>query len=295
MKKMRKYFRKFFICMLLLMVVVMPITVEAEEITSTDFDAKDLVEEENDSYMEMDCEYLQISNIHENVLSNQAAYLNGEGFLELKDEASLYYGENTNYLSFIQDLNCIVELGIGYYDDDLLLQFYDDSEIVDIVYNDKNTVSSDNVFGDNQENMSKLYLDAGTPRLAAYTIATNNRNTLIKFYNTALAGNPSNPAGASGATIGYFIAKVKPYGDWDYKHVPGYADHRKTWIASTRYGQYLKTTEWFGNYNYGFTGSVLFSEKILLTGGDIVSLITSGAPDNYSDKSAIKQGYNESL
>lgn len=46
---------------------------------------------------------------------------------------------------------------------------------------------------------------------------------------------------------------------------------------------------------YGFAGSALFPESVLLTGWDVVSLITSGASDNYSDKSAIKQGYSEAL
>jgi hypothetical protein len=41
------------------------------------------------------------------------------------------------------------------------------------------------------------------------------------------------------------------------------------------------------------TGKLLFPLGILYTGGDVVSQITGGAPDDFQDKANIAQGYNE--
>lgn len=84
-------------------------------------------------------------------------------------------------------------------------------------------------------------------------------------------------------------------GDWDYKVVPGYSPYYKEWTAVQRYTTSTKTSEWFGNYNYGFTGSYLFSLSTLLAGGDGVSLIFHHTMDDLQDKTDVTQGYNESL
>ena len=133
-------------------------------------------------------------------------------------------------------------------------------------------------------------MSAGLPTLQAYGIARDNRSTVQKYYN---ASNMGNPTGALAATTAFWIAKVKTNGAWDYKNVSGYAPYNKQWNAVQKRVAMTRTSEWFGNYNYGFTGSALYTQGILLTGGDIVSLKHNHVPDSYSDKQAIKTGYQE--
>ncbi|WP_208643810.1 hypothetical protein [Paenibacillus barcinonensis] len=66
------------------------------------------------------------------------------------------------------------------------------------------------------------------------------------------------------------------------------------WTARVKNGTQFSTSEWFGNYNYRFTGKELFSLSILFAGGDGAGIVFGSGPDDENDKAAIRQGYNES-
>ena len=191
-------------------------------------------------------------------------------------------------------MNEIVDLGIGNFNTSFRLVMYDKNYIANQIYRQRYNICKNNDYYADTHSLVTLGKPSGLPKLNAYKIAQNNRNEIINFMNTILVSNPSQPAAATSATIGYWVGKVKTGGAWDYKNVKGFTPYNKKWNAVQRYTTSTKTSEWFGNYNYGFTGSVLFSKKILLAGGDAVSWVHNGETDSKEDKAAIKQGYNES-
>lgn len=131
------------------------------------------------------------------------------------------------------------------------------------------------------------------PTLYAYSIASNNRDTLSAYYHAIADGIWGDPGAAYSATVGYWVAKVQEGGAWDYKVQPGYSPYYKLWTAVLKYDTEYRTSEWFGNYNYGLTGRFLFPLTTLLVGGDAVGILTSGGADDPADQQAITQGYNE--
>ena len=74
------------------------------------------------------------------------------------------------------------------------------------------------------------------------------------------------------AAISAWIAKVNNNGDWDYKTSSYYGpwDHVFCNISDGQYDHV--TSEYMGNYNYGYTGSCLFSLQTL----ELASFIVSG-------------------
>ena len=52
------------------------------------------------------------------------------------------------------------------------------------------------------------------------------------------------------------------------------------------------SAEKFGNVNFGYVGNAIgFSENILIGGGHVVSLITSGHLEDSSDLNNVKKGF----
>ena len=98
-------------------------------------------------------------------------------------------------------------------------------------------------------------------------------------------------------SVGYFIDKVKPGGDWDFKSQESWAlDEDKTYVYN---GIELRYDD-IGNIHYGYVGRVLFSEYYLLVDGGVVqiyagtsslSYITSNFYDPH-DQWAIEYGSN---
>jgi len=190
-------------------------------------------------------------------------------------------------------MNDIVDLNIASYNTDYTLNMLDSDEIEEIIYNEEYSVSEDNTFADDNEDVVLAITDAGYPKLMAYSIASHNKQTLKNFMDTLLVSNKIHPEQAVFSTISFWVAKVKTNGAWDYKNVPGYAPYNKKWTAVQKNYTSARTSEWFGNYNYGFTGSLLFPCDTLLLGGDAVSWAHNGEKDSSEDKLAIRQGFNE--
>lgn len=123
-----------------------------------------------------------------------------------------------------------------------------------------------------------------------------NRTLLTNYYNNLMALKASNPRITPGySTIQLWISKVQPNGPWDYKVVSGYAPYNK--VLCLTYGinnvkkNYHRTSEFMGNYNYGFTGRQLFPLSILKVGSNAVA----GNPfvKDVDDYPAIEEGYND--
>lgn len=85
------------------------------------------------------------------------------------------------------------------------------------------------------------------------------------------------------------------HGPWDYKRVSGFSPYTKKWDAGTYSGRKIITTEYIGNYNYGFTGEFLFSLNTLYLGGQIANGLKFWQPEDENDRRAIREGYNDGV
>ena len=93
-----------------------------------------------------------------------------------------------------------------------------------------------------------------------------------------------------------FFDKVRPNGEWDYKVKESWEHQIEMPYMSISFPFILRgdfcSAEKFGNVNFGYVGNAIgFSENILIGGGHVVSLITSGHLEDSSDLNNVKKGF----
>lgn len=242
-------------------------------------------------------ELTEIREIHAKAIKEDFVILNPDGTITLNtDAATLEVDVNifTEYAQSIENLNDLIKLGVVSISNEFEVTAKTQDEVTKIIVERDTQLLKSGIYSGNrfdpQPNNLIVQSSPDVPTLYAFSIATTNKRTLTDYYNTQLIYNPY---GALSATTGFFVAKVQPKGPWDYKSVPGYTPYYKEWWAVQRYGTSVKTSEWFGNYNYGFTGKVIFPLSVLLDAGDAVSILTGHGFDDAQDKADITQGYNE--
>lgn len=225
----------------------------------------------------------EVREVHKKVINGGFASLTSDGQIVVNTTAAdlgVDFDLFAKYLINMQDINQVIRKGGISFDDHFEIKVANPSEI------------ADKISGNDDQIYTPMY-DPDAPYLSAYIIARSNYNALYSDWAALALGIYGNPLAAYTYTLAEWVKKVKPGGVWDYKAVPGYTPYNKLWTAILKNSREYKTSEWFGNYNYGYTGKLLFSLSILYTGGDVVSQITGGAPDDFEDKAAIAQGYNE--
>ncbi|MBW9159688.1 polymorphic toxin type 44 domain-containing protein [Clostridium tagluense] len=222
-----------------------------------------------------------MDKVHKMVVKRGLASLNSDGTIEINTN-SLELGVNENlfikYLKNISDKNFAVKEGALSIDGDFNVKIASTEEIIKAV-SDK----------DKQKSMlsPRIIIDPNElPGLNAYNQARSNRDAVKSIYNAGYTGGTSAAACFSRA-LAYWVAKVRPNGAWDYKVVSGYSPYSRQWNAHTRYASSAQTTEWFGNYAYGLSGSFLFPLSTLLSGGYYAGM---GAEDS-NDTQSITWGY----
>jgi hypothetical protein len=257
---------------------------EVTQIKSTDYD-------DIQQYID------ELRDIHKHAIEAGLCTLNGNSLAVNIDIHVLDISEESaqNYASFISNLNDIAELGVITINNDFSISTLPSEEATKIIYErdqaQMNTSSqSSNAFDIQKVVESPSQLKQTRPTLNAYSIAKSNWSQLMNYY-TAVA--VTSPTSAWTSTVAWWVAKVKPGGAWDYKSLSGYSPYNKTWNAVQKNTTSTKTSEWFGNYNYGFTGKALFSLNTLLSASKMVSYGYSHAPDSDEDIAAVTQGYNE--
>lgn len=113
--------------------------------------------------------------------------------------------------------------------------------------------------------------DCGLPRLNVKALCTQNYNELVDYLDAAILTSKLNPdIDPWLTTASFWVGRV--LGPWNYKKVPGYSPYNKEFCMT--YGDYdymHQTSEWLGNYNYGFTGSFLFPLDVLHLGSQVVA------------------------
>ncbi|WP_050691172.1 polymorphic toxin type 44 domain-containing protein [Priestia megaterium] len=157
-------------------------------------------------------------------------------------------------------------------------------EITEVAHNSyKNAETS--------QKFSTFSVDTGLKSLNLKGLVESNRNELEKFNASVLK---TSPGSAYNATVGYFVEKVQEGGPWDYKVRSGYKPWYKEFNASTYNGKKVINSEYIGNYNYAYTGELLFSKKTLLIGGGAVGVVV-GQPEDSKYKDVITKGYNDAV
>jgi len=126
-----------------------------------------------------------------------------------------------------------------------------------------------------------------------------NRQNIRNYYNQMVELKYSNPKIVPYyATCQYWYAKIQPGGVWDYKVQSPYKPYNKyfcmTYGINDSKKNYHRTSEFMGNYNYGFTGRVLFNLTTLKLGSNYAASGNPFIPDT-DDYPAIEEGYNDSV
>ena len=229
-------------------------------------------------------------------INNEYSWLKRPGYLVLN--ASNAEGELLAYVESLQKMipvwNLNIRWGLLIWDSDKEL-FVSPSITEDFLADRINMVIAEN----QEENPFLIALQqeqeqeyeelrgcaCGNTKKNATTICNQNYNNIQNYFYQAYA---ISPAGALVSTTLYWVSYVREGGQWDYKaHWPaGIYCFR---VNGTE-GGYHKTAEWFGNYNYGFTGKFLFSLETLHAGSYVVSGFDPN--DVTTDWPAIDLGYS---
>lgn len=215
-----------------------------------------------------------------------------EEYLRLTAAGSIYVDESgklcydnasvisQSLLSSLNDINHLVDIGV---------LFYSPAE------NNFVAVEHDEDFfiretGDNADLCSPYaYMcDCTYPKLELGALVKSNTKIIRNYFISTAKVNPS---GALAATIGYWVGKVNHKGDWDYKVTFTSSRYCCNYGKSNSKTGYHLTGEFIGNYNYGYTGSILFSLSVLKAG----SIAAAGfdLDKDLDDHPAIEEGYND--
>lgn len=222
--------------------------------------------------------------------------LRDSGKLMVGNDGLLYVEENNNltdvsgYDAFIDLINVCNES----ISDGILMADAEAVEIKSIMQYDEEQVPYA---------LSSSTKQNSNPRVAPYNVAhgcsvqacslitmcQNNYNTLQEYYEDMLQLSLVNPnLSPWGATVGFWINKVQPYGDWDYKRQIGFKPYDSEFCCYFNSNFNHVTSEYIGNFNYGYTGSYLFSLDVLHFGSAAVDGFTS---KDLKDWPAIDAGY----
>ncbi|CAM3207062.1 hypothetical protein HP548_02450 [Paenibacillus taichungensis] len=242
----------------------------------------------------------QLKALHQEIINKGLITLNEDGKMVLNDETFTVLKVDSQfesiYVENISRVNMLLDQGGVYLDNDFNLQMGSTEEIAEGIAERTLELKKEQLLSQfKQDQLVTPFADPGAPPfLYAYSISSQNYYQMYDIWASLALGIYGNPTAALSYTTTWWVDRVRPGGIWDYKVVNGYKPYNKEWTAFVKGGKtQIRKTEWFGNYNYGFTGKLLFPLSILYTGGDVVSKITGGAPDSFEDRADIAQGYNE--
>ncbi len=129
-------------------------------------------------------------------------------------------------------------------------------------------------------------------RLALGDMVHSNYMDIKTIYQSTMAYAPES---AWMSTVTIWVNRVREEGIWDYKYSEDDENHYKDeyyctyGLNDSKVGN--RTTEFIGNYNYGYTGRILFSLPDLKRASEIVA----GAPElDVDDQPIIEEGFYDS-
>lgn len=226
-------------------------------------------------------EIKSLQKLNQVLKEEKIIYLDKNGLISLSDDlTSLGIKEDlvNEYKNMVIIMNKQIESGIISIDKNLNVKTTTIEEVAQKVY--KN----------DQKNNKRNTLSSNTC-IPLVTLVEGNRDELEAIYSTQKILNPN---GAYAVTVGWWVGKVRENGAWDYKVQPGYSPWYKTFCMNHYNGFVLEhNSKWLGNYNYGYTGELLFSLSILHAGGDAISYLINWEPDTQEAKDTIEWGYSD--
>lgn len=120
-------------------------------------------------------------------------------------------------------------------------------------------------------------------------ICETNYQFLVTHYDSMLVLQMTDPMfNAWLSTASLWVSRVRPNGSWDYKVSTTYGPYNNVLCTYYREAYRHITAEYFGNLNYGYTGSFLFSLDMLHFGSSAVSGFDAA---DEADWPAIDDGY----
>ena len=122
-------------------------------------------------------------------------------------------------------------------------------------------------------------------------------NVLYLYHYAEILGSSTSDSSVQDIIMYEFFDKVRPNGDWDYKVKDSWDNQIEIPYMSISFPFILRddfcSSEKFGNVNYGYVGNAIgFSEKILIGGGHVVSLLTGGHLEDSSDLNNVRKGFD---
>ncbi|RAW16142.1 hypothetical protein DC345_11735 [Paenibacillus taichungensis] len=187
-----------------------------------------------------------------------------------------------DYLKGLESTNLLIEGGYAYIDDNNDPQIVSEEKIQKLSSEETGQLSSNEIKPFAEILDLKGMVNANRAELSTYYWNV--------YYSSAITGQPLQTAIMSSAL--WFKGKVQARGPWDYKTQPGWGGASKQWYADTHTGRRYVTTEYIGNYNYGFTGQFLFPLTILFYGGQYANG-NIWSPEDMNDRAAIQDGFND--
>lgn len=251
-----------------------------------------------------------VHELHNFIVSNNLASLNENGQL-LINQAINVSNENTElfeqYLKDLEQLNSGVEEGLMYFDANYQIKIHTPEKIFETTLNESIINPKTNIlFEENLKLISPMEIPGAPPALNVKALVQKNRAELEKTYNTLLEAQKWGGGNAFSGIVGWWVGKVAPNGAWDYKVQPGYSPWSKKFTGQFFDGKNVINSAYIGNYNYGYTGELLFSKNALLTAGDAVSLVTTflsnvqkgkfkAQLDTEEDKIPVRRGFDNAV
>ncbi|AYV67614.1 MULTISPECIES: polymorphic toxin type 44 domain-containing protein [Bacillota] len=218
-----------------------------------------------------------IEELHNMLLNKELISLNDDKKLIISQDANNLEIDSSlfdDYKKRIESANFAVGEGIAWYDENLQITFLPDEEITEKVYQ-------------NYQIEKSLGLSGPISTMAT---VLDVKTMMDKNYR---AVNSINTVGRVTIARAYWVGKVREGGAWDYKVVKGFSPWYKTFSMVLPNGSTeTHNSKWLGNYNYGYTGRVVFNKTVLLIGGDLVGLGKNQKPDDAQAKDAIRRGYD---
>ncbi|PHS34995.1 MAG: hypothetical protein COA82_06315 [Alkaliphilus sp.] len=248
-----------------------------------------------DSVFAQDTNITSPVQVHKLIVNRGLASFNEKGQIII-DSSAIELGVSealfNEYLVSIDKLNYAVEKEVMSFDAEFQLLVMTHEEVKKKLYRQavqkpQNILSYDDFF-------CPMQIESGHPSVNVKLLVTANRNDLENIFEAALTAQTFGGGDAFWFAVGYWVGKVQPGGDWDYKVQPYYRPwYKKFECYFFTSGFEVKDSAYIGNYNYGFTGQLLFSKDMLLLGGDVVGLVTGRGPDGEEDKIPVRRGFDD--
>lgn len=215
------------------------------------------------------------------LIQSNSVYLDSEGHFALEDTAAVQYALLAEAM---ESWNLAIDLGILAVDYETMSLYTPEitGDVLDNVSSGIMTMSEDIV----------PYASAhgcGNEVWDVEATAAENYKTIKDFYNNMIIASLVAPqVNPWLSTATYWVGYVREGGAWDYKRIEGY----KNTIFCCMYGGKSNQDHhvaWVGNYNYGYTGKVLFDLTTLHFGSSAVGGFDK--KDEIEDWPAIDEGY----